>query len=96
MSVALPVQEPGDPADWTIEDTILNISQMDPTLAMHVEAFRSHEIDGRWRGNHLSINQSISWANFIIPVLSFLSFFLYIFHEWYISFGILHTVHYRT
>merc|ERR1719317_102979 len=39
-------KEPSEPADWNIEETISNISFMDPSLAIHVEAFRSHEIDG--------------------------------------------------
>jgi len=40
-------KEPTEPADWNIEETIFNISYMDPSLAIHVEAFRSHEIDGK-------------------------------------------------
>jgi len=40
-------KEPTEPADWNIEETISNISFMDPSLAIHVEAFRSHEIDGK-------------------------------------------------
>jgi hypothetical protein len=40
-------KEPAEPSEWNIEETINNISLMDPSLAMHVEAFRSHEIDGK-------------------------------------------------
>lgn len=40
-------KEPTEPADWNIDETIFNISYMDPSLAIHVEAFRSHEIDGK-------------------------------------------------
>lgn len=36
-----------DPADWNIEETIENISEMDPSLAPHVDNFRNHEIDGK-------------------------------------------------
>ena len=39
-------KEPTEPSEWTIDETISNISYMDPSLAVHVEAFRSHEIDG--------------------------------------------------
>ena len=39
--------EPSDPAEWNIEETISNISYLDPTLGPHVENFRSHEIDGK-------------------------------------------------
>lgn len=41
------LKEPGDPAEWTIEDTISHISFLDPTLGPHVENFRIHEIDGK-------------------------------------------------
>ena len=40
------MKEPSDPSDWSIEETILGISALDPSLAVHVEAFRTHEIDG--------------------------------------------------
>jgi len=40
-------KEPTDPAEWNIDETIFNISYMDPSLAIHVEAFRTHEIDGK-------------------------------------------------
>jgi len=40
-------KEPTDPSEWNIEETIMNISSMDPSLAIHVEAFRVHEIDGK-------------------------------------------------
>lgn len=36
-----------DPSDWSIEETIISISLLDPTLAVHVESFRVHEIDGK-------------------------------------------------
>merc|ERR1712156_617746 len=36
-----------DPNDWGLEETIAQISALDPTLSMHVEAFRTHEIDGK-------------------------------------------------
>jgi len=36
-----------DPGSWNIEETIANISKLDPSLAGHVEAFRTHEIDGK-------------------------------------------------
>lgn len=36
-----------DPNDWGVEETISQISSLDPTLSMHVEAFRTHEIDGK-------------------------------------------------
>jgi hypothetical protein len=36
-----------DPENWSIEQTIMNISQLDPALANHVETFRAHEIDGK-------------------------------------------------
>jgi len=42
-----PAREPLlDPSSWDIEETISSISSMDPSLAIHVEAFRTHEIDG--------------------------------------------------
>jgi len=39
--------EAEDPNDWGVEETISQISSLDPTLSMHVEAFRTHEIDGK-------------------------------------------------
>ena len=36
-----------DPSEWNIEETIFNISSLDPSLGSHVENFRSHEIDGK-------------------------------------------------
>ena len=39
-------KEPTEPGEWNIDETIFNISYMDPSLAIHVEAFRIHEIDG--------------------------------------------------
>ena len=41
------VSEPADPSEWNIDETINNISYLDPTLAPHVENFRNHEIDGK-------------------------------------------------
>ena len=41
------MQELTDPGSWNIEETIANISKLDPSLAGHVEAFRTHEIDGK-------------------------------------------------
>jgi len=44
----LPIQkEPTEPSEWTIDETITNISYYDSTLAPHVENFRTHEIDGK-------------------------------------------------
>eukprot|EP00092_Neocalanus_flemingeri_P002642 GFUD01002830.1.p1 GENE.GFUD01002830.1~~GFUD01002830.1.p1 ORF type:complete len:941 (-),score=155.86 GFUD01002830.1:208-3030(-) len=40
-------KEPSEPAEWNIDETIFNISYMDPSLAVHVETFRTHEIDGK-------------------------------------------------
>lgn len=40
-------KEPTEPGEWNIDETIFNISYMDPSLAIHVEAFRIHEIDGK-------------------------------------------------
>ena len=36
-----------EPSEWNIEETIFNISSLDPSLGPHVENFRSHEIDGK-------------------------------------------------
>lgn len=48
MQQVLPVQkDPVEPSEWSIEQTIQGISSLDPSLATHVEAFRSHEIDGK-------------------------------------------------
>ena len=41
------VSEPVDPSEWDIEETISNISFLDPTLGPHVECFKTHEIDGK-------------------------------------------------
>lgn len=44
----LPIQkEPTEPSEWTIDETITNISYYDASLAPHVENFRNHEIDGK-------------------------------------------------
>ena len=38
------VQEPSDPSDWNIDETITSISRLDPSLKVHVDAsFRTHE-----------------------------------------------------
>jgi len=42
-----PYLDAEDPNDWGVEETIAQISALDPTLSMHVEAFRTHEIDGK-------------------------------------------------
>jgi len=42
-----PCLDAEDPNDWGVEETISQISSLDPTLSMHVEAFRTHEIDGK-------------------------------------------------
>ena len=39
--------ELSEPSEWNIEETIFNISSLDPSLGPHVENFRSHEIDGK-------------------------------------------------
>ena len=41
------LSEPSDPSDWNIDETINNISYLDPSLRPHVENFRNHEIDGK-------------------------------------------------
>ena len=38
---------PADPSEWSIEDVVSQVSQLDPTLGLHVEMFRTHEIDGK-------------------------------------------------
>lgn len=37
----------GDPEEWGVEETIAQIALLDPSLSHHVQAFRSHEIDGK-------------------------------------------------
>ncbi|XP_035891279.1 polycomb protein Scm [Anopheles stephensi] len=37
----------GQTTDWTIEDVIQFIAVQDPSLAIHAELFRKHEIDGK-------------------------------------------------
>ena len=37
---------PDDPKEWSINQVIGYLSYLDPTLASHVQLFRSHEIDG--------------------------------------------------
>ncbi|CAH1799310.1 unnamed protein product [Owenia fusiformis] len=36
-----------DPSDWTIDDVIKHICDVDPALGNHTELFRKHEIDGK-------------------------------------------------
>ncbi|XP_059094258.1 polycomb protein SCMH1-like [Tigriopus californicus] len=38
---------PGDPGDWTIDQVVGHISELDKSLAHHVEMFKTHEIDGK-------------------------------------------------
>ena len=38
-----------EPSEWNIDETIFNISSLDPSLGPHVENFRTHEIDGKKR-----------------------------------------------
>ena len=47
VEMAPPVDPGRDPNDWGVEETIGQIALLDPTLSVHVEAFRSHEIDGK-------------------------------------------------
>ena len=53
--------ELSEPSEWNIEETIFNISSLDPSLGPHVENFRSHEIDGKRKdkltNSHLSCSQ---------------------------------------
>uniref|UniRef100_A0A182TRF7 SAM domain-containing protein n=1 Tax=Anopheles melas TaxID=34690 RepID=A0A182TRF7_9DIPT len=44
---ATPQMPRGPTTDWTIEDVIQFIAVQDPTLAIHAELFRKHEIDGK-------------------------------------------------
>lgn len=37
----------GQTSDWTIEEVIHFIAAQDPTLAVHADLFRKHEIDGK-------------------------------------------------
>lgn len=42
------VQMPrGQTSDWTIEEVIHFIAVQDPSLAVHADLFRKHEIDGK-------------------------------------------------
>jgi len=36
-----------EPGEWGVEETIAQIANLDPSLLIHVEAFRTHEIDGK-------------------------------------------------
>ena len=38
---------PEDANEWTVEQVIGHLSHLDPSLAVHVESFRQHEIDGK-------------------------------------------------
>uniref|UniRef100_A0A8W7PR48 SAM domain-containing protein n=1 Tax=Anopheles coluzzii TaxID=1518534 RepID=A0A8W7PR48_ANOCL len=44
---ATPQMPRGPTTDWTIEDVIQFIAVQDPSLAIHAELFRKHEIDGK-------------------------------------------------
>uniref|UniRef100_A0A182JCR0 Uncharacterized protein n=1 Tax=Anopheles atroparvus TaxID=41427 RepID=A0A182JCR0_ANOAO len=43
----VPQMPRGQTTDWTIEDVIQFIAVQDPTLAIHADLFRKHEIDGK-------------------------------------------------
>ena len=44
----MPVPElPSNPTDWTVDQVVKHLSYLDPSLAPHVEMFRTHEIDGK-------------------------------------------------
>ena len=46
-----------EPSEWNIDETVSNISSLDPSLGPHVENFRSHEIDGKRReSGYTSLN----------------------------------------
>ena len=36
-----------NPSEWTVDQVVRHLSYLDPTLAPHVEMFRTHEIDGK-------------------------------------------------
>ena len=38
---------PPNPTDWTVDQVVKHLSYLDPSLAPHVEMFRTHEIDGK-------------------------------------------------
>ena len=38
---------PSNPSEWTVDHVVRHLSYLDPTLAPHVEMFRTHEIDGK-------------------------------------------------
>ncbi|XP_074646851.1 polycomb protein SCMH1-like isoform X2 [Tubulanus polymorphus] len=38
---------PEDPSDWTTDDVLRHIADIDPALSHHAELFRKHEIDGK-------------------------------------------------
>uniref|UniRef100_A0A182PIC9 SAM domain-containing protein n=1 Tax=Anopheles epiroticus TaxID=199890 RepID=A0A182PIC9_9DIPT len=44
---ATPQMPRGQTTDWTIEDVIQFIAVQDPSLAIHADLFRKHEIDGK-------------------------------------------------
>uniref|UniRef100_A0A182QC87 SAM domain-containing protein n=1 Tax=Anopheles farauti TaxID=69004 RepID=A0A182QC87_9DIPT len=46
-AAATPQMPRGQTSDWTIEDVIQFIAVQDPSLAVHAELFRKHEIDGK-------------------------------------------------
>ena len=48
INKAMPVPNlPSDPTDWSVDQVVKHLSFLDPTLAPHVEMFRTHEIDGK-------------------------------------------------
>ncbi|KAH6927720.1 hypothetical protein HPB50_007622 [Hyalomma asiaticum] len=52
MATSTPAAKPGPPpssppSEWSIEDVIRYISNLDAALATHSDLFRKHEIDGR-------------------------------------------------
>ncbi|XP_053669570.1 polycomb protein Scm [Anopheles marshallii] len=47
VSPAMPQMPRGQTTDWTIEDVIQFIAVQDPSLAIHADLFRKHEIDGK-------------------------------------------------
>lgn len=44
---AVPQMPRGQTSDWTIEEVIHFIAAQDPSLAVHADLFRKHEIDGK-------------------------------------------------
>uniref|UniRef100_A0A182RHV8 SAM domain-containing protein n=1 Tax=Anopheles funestus TaxID=62324 RepID=A0A182RHV8_ANOFN len=47
ISPAISQMPRGQTTDWTIEDVIQFIAVQDPSLAIHADLFRKHEIDGK-------------------------------------------------